>query len=187
MTSKIFALIGPRGSGKSLLASMLIANQVHFIPHYTTHRLTKGTPLKDFCHHVDRWDFPKEDFVVRITRQGEYYGTRKDDVLDALEHHKRSVMLLDPAGIPQLSRVIKGSLSTIFLMVDYFTIISRLLRMGYSSDEMKYQLQYAETNREFDNWKLTDYVVKNTREPKEALIQIMAIMGMMKPTMDWNS
>lgn len=36
MTNKIFALIGPNGSGKTLLASMLIQNKVHYIPYYTT-------------------------------------------------------------------------------------------------------------------------------------------------------
>lgn len=181
MSNKIYALIGPHGAGKSRLASMLIERQIHFIPHYTTHVFVKGDPCEKLSRRVDRWDFPKEDLIVRTTRQGDYYGVQKADVLEALEAHERSVMLLDPAGISQLERVIKGSLATIFLMVDYVTVVSRLLKMGYTGDDLRYQLQYAETNREFDNWKLTDYVVKNTREPEDALRQIMAIMGMNIP------
>ncbi len=183
MTNKIFALIGPNGSGKTLLASMLIQNKVHYIPYYTTRAFRKNDPAGTLCRHVNRWDFPKEDLIVRVTRQGDSYGMQKKDVLHALGHYEHSFMLLDPAGIPHISRILADSLVTIFLMVDYATALKRLLKMGYTGEALQYQLQYAETNREFENWKRTDYVVKNIHEPEKALQQIFAIMGLVEPVL----
>ena len=89
-----------------------------------------------------------------------------------------SVMILENTGIKQLSKLIKNKLCTIYLMVDYVTLIDRMLHQGYTNDEIKYHLQYAENNKEFDSWKLTTYVIKNTHELELSLAQLLSIMGL---------
>lgn len=44
-----------------------------------------------------------------------------------------------------------------------------MLTMGCTNDDIKYQLEYAESNKLFDTWKETTYVVKNTHDPHVAL------------------
>ena len=56
--------------------------------------------------------------------------------------------------------------------------MERLLRVGCSNDEINYFMEYAENNKEFDKWRVADYVVKNTASPRTALEQILAIMGL---------
>ncbi len=73
-------------------------------------------------------------------------------------------------------------------MVDYVTLVGRMLTMGCTNDDIKYQLEYAESNKLFDTWKETTYVVKNTHDPHVALEQILALMGLMHllPTEELN-
>lgn len=66
-------------------------------------------------------------------------------------------------------------------MVDYVTLVDRMLHMNYSNEEIKYHLQYAENNKEFDNWKLTTHVIKNTGDLKQTLLQLLAIMNLLQP------
>ncbi|MBQ9539721.1 MAG: hypothetical protein IJU95_10700, partial [Treponema sp.] len=86
--------------------------------------------------------------------KGESYGYKKDDILNSLRDHTISVMILEVTGLKPLSKLIKKKLATVFLMVDYVTLVDRLLRKGYNNDEIKYHLQYAENNKEFDLWKI---------------------------------
>ena len=45
-------------------------------------------------------------------------------------------------------------------------------------EEILETLEYADQNKEFDNYKATDFLVKNTSTPRAALEQILAIMGL---------
>ena len=57
-----------------------------------------------------------------------------------------------------------------------------MLKMGHNNVDMKYHLEYAENNGEFDNWKNTNYVIKNIGDPEKSLDQLMAIMGLIGKT-----
>jgi len=80
------------------------------------------------------------------------------------------------------SRLLKENFETIFLMVDYVTLVERMIRLGHKNNEIKYHLEYAENNGEFDNWKDATHVVKirNVANPGAAFDQILAIMGLMR-------
>ena len=129
-------------------------------------------------HTVSREEFNHLDLVVQFTHKGDFYGIRKKDILDAIEEHQMSVMILENTGIKQLSKLIKNKLCTIYLMVDYVTLIDRMLHQGYTNDEIKYHLQYAENNKEFDSWKVATQVIKNTTTLPIAMSQLLAIMGL---------
>lgn len=187
MENTIYALVGPHSAGKTTLASQLISMGIHFIPTYTTCNLSKhrnssqkseGNPL---YRSVSREEFKKLDFIVQFTYQGDYFGICKDDILNALKDHKISIMILDVNGIRQLNKLIKKKLSTIYLMVDYVSLVDRMLHAGYNNEEIKYHLQYAEDNKEFDSWKLTNHVIKNTGTPQDALCQLLSIMRLTMP------
>ena len=88
------------------------------------------------------------------------------------------MIMIDIEGIKQLSKFINQDLITISLMIDDVVFVDRMLRAGCTNDEIKYFVEYADQNNEFDNYKTTDFVVKNTSTPRAALEQILAIMGL---------
>ena len=119
---------------------------------------------------------------MHVTYKGDYYGILKKDVLSALQEHKISLVMLEANGVKQLARLLKENFETIFLMVDYVTLVERMIRLGHKNNEIKYHLEYAENNSEFDNWKDAAHVVKlkSAADPGTAFDQILAIMGLMQ-------
>lgn len=187
MENKIYALMGAQASGKATMATQLIEMGIHFIPVYTTQdfsqqKQTRYTiPRENLYKTVSREEFNRLDLVIEFTHKGESYGYQKDDILNSLRDHTISVLILEITGLKPLSKLIKKKLATIFLMVDYVSLVDRLLRLGYNNDEIKYHLQYAENNKEFDLWKICSHIIRNTCEKETALIQLLAIMGLTCP------
>ena len=179
MVNKIYALVGPYASGKSTLATQLISMGVHYIPTCTTKKFRKGEYPPGIYTTLGQEEFFRQQYMAHIACQGDYFGLRKDDILPALQEHPTNLILLDAGAIPQLNHLLKENLVTIYLMVDYVTLVSRMLMKGCTNSDIKYQLEYAESNKLFDAYKETTYVVKNTQEPHVALNQILAIMGLL--------
>jgi putative guanylate kinase len=182
MTNKIYALVGPHASGKTVLLGKLMQLGIHYIPLYTTRTPGKIDSDAKFYRFVSKAEFFKQDFVVHVTYKGDYYGILKKDILSALQEHKISLVMLEANGVKQLARLLKENFETIFLMVDYVTLVERMIRLGHKNNEIKYHLEYAENNSEFDNWKDAAHVVKlkSAADPGTAFDQILAIMGLMQ-------
>lgn len=178
--NKVYAFLGPHASGKSTMISQLMSMGIHYIPTITTRYFDDRYAYKRKLYRtVKPEEFAAERFIVNAAYQGSSYGLRKDDVLQSYQTHRVSMMLMmDPAGIKQVAKFINQDLVTIYLMIDDVIFIDRLLRGGSSNDEIKYFMEYAEKNHEFDHWKDVDFVVKNTASPRVALEQILAIMGL---------
>ncbi len=94
MVNKIYALIGPFASGRRTLAMQLSRIGVHYIPTYTT----KPTDAKDthpgLFRPLPQEEFDKQDFMMRTSYQGYYYGLTKGDVLQALKNYHASIIIL---------------------------------------------------------------------------------------------
>ncbi len=182
MTNKIYALVGPHASGKTVLLGKLMQLGIHYIQLYTTRTPGKIDSDAKFYRFVSKAEFFKQDFVVHVTYKGDYYGILKKDILSALQEHKISLVMLEANGVKQLARLLKENFETIFLMVDYVTLVERMIRLGHKNNEIKYHLEYAENNSEFDNWKDAAHVVKlkSAADPGTAFDQILAIMGLMQ-------
>ena len=178
MDSKIYALVGPYASGKRTLLRKIIQLGVHYIPMYTTRVYKEGANLDDINHTITQEEFAQGDFITKVSHQGHYYGMKKKDVLSALTDHKKNIIILQAGAISQIQKLIGSSLVTIYILSDYVTLVSRMLMLGCTNDEIKYQLEYAEDNKEFDSWKLTNYIVKNVGDENVALQQVLAIMGL---------
>lgn len=176
----VYAFLGPMCSGKSTMVSQLMSMGIHYVPSLTTKVFEERFAYKRrLFRTVSKDDYAAEKLIVNSTYQGSTFGIRKDDVIDSYRQHKVSIMIMmDTDGIKQVSKFINQDLVTIFLMVNDEAFIERLLRAGCSNDEINYYMEYAENNKEFEKWKLADYIVKNTASPRTALEQILAIMGL---------
>ena len=178
--NKVYALLGSHASGKASMISQLVSMGVHYIPTVTTKYFDDRYAYKRKLFQTVKPDaYAQEKLIVNSQYQGSSFGLRKSEVLDSYQQHQISVMLLmDSKGIKQLSKFINQDLVTIFLMINEEVFIERMLRAGCSNDEIKYFVEYADTNKEFEQWKDVNFVVKNTASPRVALEQILAIMGL---------
>jgi guanylate kinase len=180
MKNKIYAFIGPHASGKRTLISKLLSMDIHYIPCYTTRPAAPIDPEQTFYKTLSKEEFVKKSFIIKTAYKGNYYGILKSDILDSLEKYKISIVIVELNGLRQVAKLMKDKIDTIYIMTDYMTLVKRMLKKGEKNTAIKAHLEYAETNNEFDNWKHTDYVVKNINTPEAALRQIMAIMGLVK-------
>lgn len=178
--NKVYAFLGPHTAGKSTMVSQLMSMGIHYVPTITTKFFDDRYAYKRRLYRTVKPDeYAAEKFIVNNSYQGSSYGLRKSDVLQSYQQHKVSIMIMmDVEGISQLSKFINQDLVTIFLMIDDVVFVDRMLRAGCSNDEIKYYVEYAESNKEFDHWKATDFVVKNVSSPRAALEQILSIMGL---------
>ena len=71
--------------------------------------------------------------------------------------------------------------AALYIMVDYVTLVERMLMMKHTNDEIKYHIEYAESNGEFDTWKIANHVVKNIISFDSSVNQILAILGLTVP------
>ena len=178
--NKVYALLGSHASGRASMISQLVSMGVHYIPTVTTKYFDDRYAYKRKLFQTVKPDaYAQEKLIVNSQYQGSSFGLRKSDVLESYQQHKISVMvMMNSDGIKQLSKFINQDLVTIFLMINEEIFIERMLRAGCSNDEIKYFVEYADTNREFEQWKDVNFVVKNTASPRVALEQILPIMGL---------
>lgn len=180
MANKVYAFLGPHASGKSTMVSQLMSMGISYVPTWTTKYFDDRYVHKRRLYKtVKTEEFLAEKYIAQTEYQGNKFGLRKSDVLQSYQDHKVSIMLLmDTENISQISKFINRDLTTIYLMIDDVVFVDRMLRAGCSNDEIKYYVEYAESNKEFEKYKAADYVVKNTGTPRAALEQILAIMGL---------
>ena len=180
MANKMYAFLGPHCSGKTTMVTQLMSMGLSYVPTVTTKYFDDRYAHKRRLYQtVKTEDFGAEKYIAQADYQGNKYGLRKADVLEAYQNHKVSIMLLpDTDCIKQISKFINQDLTTIYLMIDDVVFVDRMIRSGCSNDEIKYYVEYAESNKEFEKYKAADYVVKNTGTPRAALEQILAIMGL---------
>ena len=178
MTNKIYALVGPYASGKNTLIEKLVDLGINYIPVYSTGDPRNVKRTSNLVRYVSKTQFSQEDWMVRVTYKGDYYGIKKTDLLDSLNNNKISITMLDQNGVKQVQKLMNGSVKTIYLMVDYVSMVDRMLARGLNNTDMKYHLEYAESNGEFNYWKSANYIIKNTSTVESAYNQLMAILGL---------
>lgn len=178
MTNKIYALVGPYASGKNTLIEKLVDLGINYIPVYSTGDPRNVKRTSNLVRYVSKTQFSHEDWMVRVTYKGDYYGIKKTDLLDSLNNNKISITMLDQNGVKQVQKLMNGSVKTIYLMVDYVSLVDRMLARGLNNTDMKYHLEYAESNGEFNYWKSANYIIKNTSTVESAYNQLMAILGL---------
>lgn len=179
--NKIYAIIGPHASGKTTLLQALPKNKVAYIVSCTTRAPQKNENESREFQYVSKETFFKLDLIEKITYQGEYYGIAKNEMLDKIKNNNCCVLTTTLSGIKQLKKLFGSRLESIYLMIDYVTMVERMLALGENNAMIQAQLEYAEKNQEFELYKAADHVIKNTGSISTSLTQLMAIMGLMEP------
>ncbi|EGO64763.1 guanylate kinase [Acetonema longum] len=177
--NKVYAIIGPPASGKTSLVKELSKQGVPVMVSHTTR------PKKQHeVHGADYYFVSKEEFgqlqlIEKVTRDNNFYGLSKDEVLRKVNQHPVSIVDIDLVGLEQLKKLLGGRVESIFVLVDKNTVIQRLVTQNAKLEDIQRQVEQAAGKGEFDNWQTADYVVKNTGAMDASVRQMQAIMGLL--------
>jgi len=176
--NKVYAIIGPPASGKSSIVKQLLNH--HGIAGLVSH--TTRPPHEDEREGIDYYFVDKNTFanlnlVEKVTYSGQFYGLSKEEVHNKIQSQPISVVDIDEAGLEQLEKLLRERLESIYILVDKDVILERFLLQGKNADEIRLSIEYAESQGEFNNWKIADHVVKNTGDLAAAVRQVLAIMN----------
>ncbi len=179
--NKVYALIGPAGSGKSLLAKELGRRGIPALVSHTTRPPKPGERDGEDYYFVTGDQFAKAQPFEKVSNAGYLFGLTKEEVMNKMSRNSACIVDIDMAGITQLKRMIGDSLESIFILVDKETIYSRFMMQGDKLEEVKARIDAAEAKGEYDSWRVADHVVKNTGSVESSVLQILAIMGKVTP------
>lgn len=175
--TKIYAILGPHAAGKSTLLKILRNRGFSSIVSHTTRKITDSETNNIEYKFVSKENFLKLDLVEKSTYQGNYYGIEKNELLNKMQENKINFVIVDKNGLKQLKKLLSHRIESIYIMVDYVTMVERMLKRGETNANIKKQLEYAEANGEFDNWKICDHIVKNVLDVDISIRQILAIIN----------
>jgi len=178
--NKIFAIIGPAGSGKTSLVKELQRRGIPKMVSYTTRPPKPDETDGVDYHFVNSEGFVKAQPFEKVSYGGYLYGLRKEEILDKVNQFPISVVDVDMEGVIQLKKLLGERLESICVLVDKETIFSRFMMHGDKLEDVKSRIEKAETLGEYDDWQCADHVVKNTGTIEMSIIQILAIMGRVK-------
>ena len=162
----VFIVSAPSGSGKSTLVGRLLASDpnILFSVSYTT-RKPRGAEVQGQSYHY----ISREDFEARIARGeflehaqvfGNYYGTHRSVLSQAMSERKDVVLDIDVQGARQLKESIKDAIS-IFILAPSREILEHRLRARSEDAEAVIQRRLREAADEIRSYTSYDYVLVN--------------------------
>lgn len=141
---KLFLIVGPSGSGKGTVIKALAKKFPGFVfpISYTTRVAREGEEDGKVYHFVTRKKFEQMikngDFLeYAIVHSNNYYGTAKQEIVNALESGAVVIREVDIQGFHSIQKIIpKKNLVSIFMKVsDLNDLKGRILMRGPLSDE----------------------------------------------------
>ena len=180
----LFVITAPSGTGKSTLCENLRATP-DFI--YSISCTTRA-PRKGEENGIDYHFLTRDDFQARIDRgemleyaevHGNYYGTLKETVKEALGQGTDVVLGIDVQGAAAIRKIedpmVRESLVDVFIMPPTIDELERRLRKRGTETEEQVQ-QRLETGREESKlWRLYKYTILSG-SMEEDLTKFRAIM-----------
>lgn len=179
--NKVYAIIGPPASGKTTIVRELRKHGVPVMVSHTTRPLKEGEQHGVDYYFVDKETFAGLHLAERASYSGNFYGLSKEEVQNKSAAAQASVVAMDLNGYGQLKKLLSQRLESIFILIDKETILNRYILLGESNARIKERIDYAEQNGEFDNWRIADYVVKNTGPLEVTMRQVLAILDLVIP------
>lgn len=179
--NKVYALIGPPASGKTSIAKALGKYGIPEMISHTTRQPKPGEQNGIDYHFVSQNEFVPTELIEKVNYSGHLYGLTKLEVLNKANKYPVSVVTVERQGLDQLRKLLGNRVESIYILVDRNTIIQRIVSGEDTADDTQQRIEYAEATGEFENWQIADYVVKNTGSLDVAVLQVLAIMGMVTP------
>ncbi len=162
----IVVLSGPSGTGKSTIVDALLARHRDFVESVsaTTRKRRQGERNKRDYFFLTPEQFRNKklrgEFIETVSLFGEYYGTPKHAVEEALHRNKTVLFDIDIRGGRAIKRWRRDAV-LIFIMPPSLKLLEQRLRGRKSESEASLKRRLARSLKEMNNWTKYDYVVCN--------------------------
>ena len=178
--STVFIVSAPSGSGKSTLVSRLLADvpDLMFSVSYTTRKPRGSETDGQNYRFVSRDNFEamveRDEFLEWAQVFGNYYGTHRGILEEALAQGKDLVLDIDVQGARQLKERIPEAVS-IFILAPSRDILEQRLRDRSEDAEETIKRRLQEAAEEIRNYSQYDYVIVN-HQVEESVVSLCAIV-----------
>lgn len=164
---RLYIISAPSGSGKTTLCSMLINKYpaIKYSISYTT-RATRGNEKngKEYFF-INQDEFKKmienDDFLEWAYVHGNYYGTSKSQINNALKNGNDIFLDIDPQGAMQIKEKIGGSATFIFISAPSLEILKARLEKRKTERAENITLRLENAKKEVEYFKKYDYLIIN--------------------------
>jgi guanylate kinase len=164
---RILVISGPSGSGKSSIINYLLAEIENAVLSVSTtsREMRKGEVDGIDYNFVSKNDFQQlineDKFLEYEEVHGNFYGTRKDMVEDALEFGKLLIFDVDTRGKISIDKFFHDITVSIFITTPSKDILEERLRKRGTESEEKIQIRLKNAVSEMEYLPHFDYFIVN--------------------------
>lgn len=181
MAGTLFIVTAPSGAGKTTLVRGLLQRdpRVQLSISYTTRAPRPGEQDGREYNFVDVPTFralrDRGEFLEWAEVHGNYYGTPRRAVEEALSAGKDVLFDIDVAGVRQLAAMVREDMATVFLLPPSVAEqVSRLKRRA-SDDDAAILKRLKTARTEIEAWADFDYILVND-DLDRAFMELRAIL-----------
>ena len=163
----MFILSSPSGAGKTTLTKKLAKNNLNFkisISHTTRKPRPNEVDGKDY-YFIKKDDFDmlikNNDFFEHAKIFDNYYGTRKEPVINSLSKGKDVLFDIDWQGTQQLKNIKELSLVTFFILPPNIKVLRSRLLNRHEGQVKLIEERMHKFNEEVSHWQEYNYIVVN--------------------------
>ena len=177
----MFVLSSPSGAGKTTLSRMLLETDANVMMSVSA---TTRAPRPGEEHGKDYFFVSTEDFGLMVNRGellehakvfGNYYGTPKAPVDEALAAGRDVLFDIDWQGTQQLEQNAATDLVRVFILPPSTMELERRLRARAQDSDDVVAGRMAKASEEMSHWAEYDYVIVNN-DASESFEQLKAIL-----------
>lgn len=166
---KLFIYTGPDGSGRKTVAKMVAtAFDMESVISYTTRAPRHYEKDGEDYHFVDLTTFKtleeNQEFLESIEIDGNHYGIREEDIVNAFASHNLVYLTLNPQGTEKLKSMYGDKVMRFFLYASRDTVISRQAERGDSEEVIKRHLAHYDEIMNYKNE--CEYAFENYDSPQ---------------------
>jgi len=163
----MFILSSPSGAGKTTLTKKLAKNNLNFeisVSHTTRKPRPNEVDGKDYYFiKEDAFNLliKKNDFFEHAKIFDNYYGTRKEPVINSLSKGKDVLFDIDWQGTQQLKNIKDLSLKTFFILPPNIKVLRSRLLNRHEGQTKLIEERMEKFNEEVSHWQEYNYIVVN--------------------------
>jgi guanylate kinase len=178
----MLVLSSPSGAGKTTLSRMLLTEEqnVTLSISVTTRPRRPGEVHGRHYYFIDRKEFERMrrdgELLEYAEVFGNFYGTPRKPVEQALKHGRDVLFDVDWQGAQQLRKRAAADLVSVFILPPSRGELARRLHTRAQDDKKVIRERMAKASGEMSHWKEYDYVVVN-RDLDRAFRDIRAILA----------
>jgi guanylate kinase len=178
----MLVLSSPSGAGKTTLSRLLLRSDrnVDLSISVTTRPKRRGEINGRDYHFIDRARFDamvaKGELLEWAKVFGNWYGTPRRPVIEALQSGRDVLFDIDWQGTKQLRENERTDLVSVFILPPTATELERRLKRRAQDSKAVIGSRMAKAAHEMSHWREYDYVIVN-RDRADALAELRAILA----------